>query len=155
MKLPTLARDLAQSNAFSGEYCNIIIVLSPNMTGILHMTFSLLCLKNLFTLICFCRYFQNSRNKQRNQTIKFPWEFYCLVLQFLLFNVICLWYLQSTAATKTSSVINKDHNHKIIMMINKYLIIVFPYEDNGTNNSAQDYPEQIQLAVSAVLELGA
>ena len=41
------------------------------------------------------------------------------------------------------------------MMINKYLIILFPYEDNGTNNSTQDYREQIQQAVSAVLELGA
>ena len=34
-------------------------------------------------------------------------------------------------------------------MINKYLII------QQTNNSTQDYREQIQLAVSAVLELGA
>ena len=84
-----------------------VIVLAPHMPGVLHMTFSLHFLKNLFTLYSFCRYCQNSRNKQRNQTIKFPWEVYqyCLVLQFLLFNVICLWYLQSIVATQTSSVI--------------------------------------------------
>ena len=31
----------------------------------------------------------SSQNKQRNQTIEFPWELYCLVVLFLLLYVIC------------------------------------------------------------------
>ena len=31
----------------------------------------------------------SSQKKQRNQTIEFAWELYCLVVLFLLFYVIC------------------------------------------------------------------
>ena len=77
----------------------------------------------------------SSQKKQRNQTIEFSWELYCLVVLFLLFYVIC-----ASVPTEGTAVVfpGITTSGKSLMKITK---------NNGPNKEPSGTPEGMTYQV--------